>query len=66
MHSDHITRLTLEGWDINAGAIDLNVTVVHELTCSGTGITQSETVTNVVETKLKDLKKKVTGFCCST
>jgi hypothetical protein len=66
LHSDYVTRLTLVTWDINALAVHLNVSVVDELTCSGTGVTQSKAIADIVETELKELAEHLTSHPTAT
>ena len=50
--SNDVADLHLEGGDVNAAAVDGEVTVVHQLTSLTAGVGEAQTINNVIQTTL--------------
>jgi len=61
-YADNLTRLYAIGSDIDNLAIDNHMLVEHELTCGGTGRSDTQTVNDIIETALKQLEQYLTGY----
>src|SRR6478752_5430562 len=59
---DDVVLLDAVARDVDAHAVDLEVTVRHELTGVATRAGQARAVDHVVETRLEDLEKVLTGL----
>ena len=60
-NGNNLTLADRVGRDVNHLTVNGDVTVQHELTCSSTGGSDTQTVNDVVETSLEQLQEHLTG-----
>ena len=61
-NSNNITGLDQVAGDVNAAAIDSEMTVVHQLASLTAGVSEAQTINNVVQTTLDGDQQVVTGL----